>query len=51
MSSKGIVDNTNIFFSGDKGISVGENSKVTILNSSIISSFIGMNQRITLKLQ
>ena len=42
MESRVLVDGTEIFNSGDKGISVGENSNVIIHNSHLNSNEIGI---------
>ena len=42
MESEAIIENTNIHFSGDKGISAGENSKVEISNSNFENNVIGI---------
>ena len=42
MESKAIIRNSKISFSGDKGISVGENSNIKIYNSKIKFSDIGL---------
>jgi len=42
MESRVLVDSTEIFNSGDKGISVGENSNVIVHNSHLNSNMIGI---------
>jgi hypothetical protein len=42
MESKVLIDNTEIYLSGDKGISVGENSKVSIHNTHLFKNNIGL---------
>ena len=42
MESKVLIDNTEIYLSGDKGISVGENSNVSIHNTHLFKNNIGL---------